>query len=100
MNLVPAPAGDGQLASSTWLEQRDMSLGGTYMVAFCLACAALPGEHSTHVPSRWADAAEEITHGAKCLRFTDAYFAPVLIFQEPPRSSFHGEEVGQGEHVT
>lgn len=92
MNLVPALAGDGQPASGTRLEQRDMSLAGTYVVAVSLACAALPGEHSTHVPGSWADAAEEITRGAKRLRFTDASFAPALIFQERPWSSFHAAE--------
>lgn len=52
MRLGPAPAGDGPPASSTWLGQRDMSPVGTSVVAFHLACAALPGEHRARVPSR------------------------------------------------
>lgn len=60
MRLGPAPAGDGPPASSTWLGQRDMSPVGTSVVAFHLARAALPGEHRTHVPSRWAAPAEDI----------------------------------------
>lgn len=36
---------------------------------------------------------------AKCLRLTDAYFAPVLILQQSPWSSFQGEEAGARQSV-
>jgi len=61
MSLCPAPADDGQPASSTWLGRRDVSLAETSVVAFLLERAALPGKHSTRVPSRWAAAVEKIT---------------------------------------
>lgn len=53
------------------------------------------------VPTRWAVVAEEITlrHQGKMFKPVDAPFAPVLTLQEPPWSSFQGEEAGARHSV-